>query len=357
MGYPRNYGLKPSPRKRLPVRACAEAARPREVQMSICLRRREFIAGLGGAAAWPLAARAQQPKMPVIGYLSGGNSGSYALPEFHQGLSQAGYVEGRNVAIEYHWAGLQFNQLPALAEDLVRRQVSVIVANGFPATLAAKATTAIPIVFTVGVDPVRVGLIDRLNRPGGNLTGVTSLAQELEGKRLEMLHEAVPAVTSIVALFDPAEPAGGNPVNAINYQLAARALGLQPHILFERNIDLIAARLTELRAGALVFGAGGFTNSLRAQLIALAQSQALPTIGAGRDWALNGALMSYGNAGREAPRILGFYAGRVLKGEKPADLPVQQITRVQLVINMKTAKALGITIPTALLVRADEVIE
>jgi putative ABC transport system substrate-binding protein len=165
--------------------------------MRIGLRRREFIAGLGGAAAgWPLVARAQQPKMPVIGYLSGGNSRSYAPPEFHQGLSQAGYVEGRNVAIEYHWAGLQFNQLPALAGDLVRRQVSLIVANGFPATLAAKATTTtIPIVFNVGVDPVRVGLIDRLNRPGGDLAGVTSLAQELEGKRLEMLHEAVPAGT------------------------------------------------------------------------------------------------------------------------------------------------------------------
>jgi putative ABC transport system substrate-binding protein len=232
------------------------------------------------------------------------------------------------------------------------------VAAGFPATLAAKATTTtIPIVFNVGVDPVRAGLIDRLNRPGGNLTGVTSLAQELEEKRLEMLHEALPAVTSIVALFDPAEPAGGTPVNAINHELAARALGLQPHILFERDINLIAARLTELRAGALVFGAGAFTESLRAQLIALAQSQALPTIGPGREWAVNGSLMSYGNGGREAPRIAGFYAGRVLKGEKPADLPVQQVTRVQLVINMKTAKALGITIPTPLLVRADEVIE
>jgi putative ABC transport system substrate-binding protein len=208
--------------------------------MRLYLRRREFIAGLGSAAAWPFTVSAQQPKMPVIGYLSGGNSGSYAPPEFHQGLSQAGYVEGRNVAIEYHWAGFQFNQLPALAGDLVRRQVSVIVAAGFPATLAAKATTTtIPIVFGVGVDPVRAGLIDRLNRPGGNLTGVTVLAQELEGKKLEMLHEAVPAVTSIVALFDPAGPAGGAPLNAINYQLAARALGLQPQVLFERDIDLM----------------------------------------------------------------------------------------------------------------------
>ena len=323
--------------------------------MSIGLRRREFIAG---AAAWPLVARAQQPKMPVIGYLSGGNSGSYALPEFHQGLSQAGYVEGRNVAIEYHWAGLQFNQLPALAEDLVRRQVSVIVANGFPATLAAKATTTtIPIAFDVGVDPVRVGLIDRLNRPGGNLTGVTVLAQELEGKRVEMLHEAVPAVTSIVALFDPVEPAGGNPANAINHQLAARALGLQPQILFERDIDLIAARLTELRAGALVFGAGAFTNSLRTQLIALAQSHALPTIGPGRAWAVNGSLMSYGADGRDVPRIVGFYAGHVLKGERPADLPVQQATKVELIINLKTARALGITVPLTLRAIADEVIE
>jgi putative tryptophan/tyrosine transport system substrate-binding protein len=188
------------------------------------IRRREFLTLVGGtAAAWPLAAPAQQATVPVIGYLSGQDAGSYAPPEFHQGLSQAGYIEGRNVAIEYHWAGVQFTQLPALAEDLVRRQVSVIVAVGFPASVAAKArTTTIPIVFTVGVDPVRAGLINSLNRPGGNLTGVTSLAQELEAKRLEVLHEAVPAITSVAALFDPAEPAGGTRVNAINHQEAAR---------------------------------------------------------------------------------------------------------------------------------------
>jgi putative ABC transport system substrate-binding protein len=310
------------------------------------MRRREFIAGLGSVAAWPLAARAQQSRMPVIGYLSGQNAGSRAPPEFHQGLSQAGYVEDRNVVIEYHWEGAQFD----------RRQVSVIVAINLPATLAAKATTTtIPIVFQVGVNPVGAGLIDSLNRPGSNLTGVTTLGQELEGKKLELLHEAFPAVTSIVALLDPAGP--GAPGNANNLQVAARALGLQLHLLFERDLDLIATRLRELRAGALVIAAGGFIANLRPQLLALAHSQALPTIGPSRAFAVDGGLMGYGNDGREASHTVGVYAGRILKGEKPADLPVQQVTQVKLTLNLKTAKALGFTFPTGLLVRADEVIE
>jgi putative ABC transport system substrate-binding protein len=329
------------------------------------MKRREFITLLGGAAAtssvsWPLAARAQQrPAMPVVGFLSGVTSGSYAPPEFRQGLSQAGYVEGQNVALEYHWADFQYDRLPALAADLVRRQVSVIVTTGISAALAAKtATSTIPIVFQVGVNPVQMGLVASLNRPGGNLTGVTSLASELMAKQLELLHQVVPTVTVMAALANPAQPNAVNSSN--NLQAATRILGLQLHLLnasSERDIDAVFTTLQELRAGGLVIATDGFLNSRTAQLAALALRQAVPTISPNRSFAAAGGLMSYGANGVESQRTAGIYTGRILKGEKPADLPVQQATKVELIINMKTAKSLDLTFPITLLGRADEVIE
>jgi putative tryptophan/tyrosine transport system substrate-binding protein len=323
------------------------------------IRRREFIAGLGSAVAWPLIARAQQSgKLLTIGVLSGAPAGSYAPPEFRQGLSQAGFEEGRNVALEYHWVDGRYDLLPALAADFVHRQVAVIVTGGIAATLAAKGATAtIPIVFSVGIDPVELGLVASLNRPGGNVTGVTQLARELMPKRLELLRDAVPA-TVIAALINPTEQNAGNP--ARDLPAAARNLGVQLHVLkasAERDFDAVFATLVQLSAGGLVIAPDAVLNSRSAKLAALALRYELPAISSDRRFAAAGGLMTYGNDVGESGRLAGVYAGRILKGEKPADLPVQQATRVELVINLKTAKTLGITIPPNLLAIADEVIE
>ena len=324
------------------------------------MRRRRFITLLGGAAAWPFAARGQQAGLPVIGILSGGPPGAYAPPEFRLGLSGAGFEEGRNVALEYHWVDGRYDLLPALAADFVRRRVAVIVTSGISATLAAKgATSTIPIVFQVGIDPVELGLVASLNRPGGNVTGVTSLNRELLAKRLELVREVVPA-TVVAALVNPMieQNAGSNP--ARDLPAAARILGLQLHVLnasAERDFDAVFATLVQLRAGGLVITADAFLNSRSAQLAALALRHGLPAVSSYREFAAAGGLMSYGNGAGESLRLTGVYAGRILKGEKPADLPVQQATRVELIINLKTAKALGLTVPPSLLASADEVIE
>jgi putative tryptophan/tyrosine transport system substrate-binding protein len=321
------------------------------------MRRRTFIAGLGSATAWPVTTRAQ-PRVPVIGFLSGGPAGSYAPPEFRQGLSQAGFEEGRNVALEYHWVDGRYDELPALAADFVRRQVAMIVTGGIAATLAAKgATSTIPVVFQVGIDPVELGLVASLNRPGGNVTGVTQLARELMPKRLELLREAVPA-TVIAALINPTEQHAGNP--ARDLPAAARNLGVQLHVLnasTERDFDSVFATLVQIRAGGLVIAADAVLNSRSAKLAALALHYELPAISPDRRFASAGGLMSYGNDAGESVRLAGVYAGRILKGERPADLPVQQAARVELIINLKTAKALGLSIPPNLLALADEVIE
>ena len=326
------------------------------------MKRREFITILGGAvAAWPLAARAQQPAIPVIGFLNGASYdlSAYLVRAFHQGLSETGYVEGRNVAIEYRSADGQYDRLPALAADLVRRKVSVIAATGTPTGLPAKAaTTTIPIVFVTGSDPVEQGLVASLNRPGGNLTGATTLAVELGQKRLELLHEVVPTATLIGVLVNPTGPN----LKAVlrDLQAAARTLGLPIHVLHastERDFDTVFATLVQLRAGALVIGTDTFFNSQSGKLAALTVRHAVPAIYQYREFAAAGGLMSYAGSITDAYRLAGVYTGRILKGKKPSDLPVQQSTKVELFINLKTAKALGITIPQSVLVRADEVIQ
>ena len=327
------------------------------------MKRREFISLLGGAAAaWPHASHAQQqPRMPVIGYLGAASARGYVaqLAAFRQGLQDAGYVEGRNVAIEYRWADDRYDRLPALAAELVGRQVTVIVASGAAAAPAAKAaTTTIPIVFATGADPVAVGLVASLARPGGNLTGVTTLNTELGPKRLELLHETVPAATIVAALVNPSYPAAET--QSKDLQAAARTLGLQLHVLHasnERDFDAVFATLVQLRAGGLVIGADTFFNSQSEQFATLALRHAVPAIYQYREFAAAGGLMSYGGSITASYRTVGLYVGRILKGEKPADLPVQQIAKVELIINLKTAKALGLTFPITLLGRADEVIE
>jgi putative tryptophan/tyrosine transport system substrate-binding protein len=326
------------------------------------MRRRDFIAGLGGAAAWPLAAWAQQPALPVVGYLnSGSGENARFLAAFRQGLKEAGYVERENVSIEYRFAQNQYDRLSALAADLVRRQVAVIAATGGPPpALAAKAATAtIPIVFNMGVDPVALGLVASLNRPGGNLTGVSSLNVELGQKRLELLHELVPTATTVALLLNPTNASVAERLSR-DLQAAARTLGLQLHVLHastEPDFDAAFATSVQLRAGALVIGTDGFLITRTAQLASLALRYAMPTMFQFREFAAAGGLMSYGGRVTDEYHLVGSYAGRILKGEKPGDLPVQQSTRIELIINMKTAKALGLTVPQSILLRADEVIE
>src|SRR3984893_15641687 len=327
------------------------------------MKRREFITLLGGAAAtWPLASRAQQRAMPVIGFLSSTLPKVYTarLPAFAQGLKEEGYVEGQNVAVEYRWAGDHDDRLPVLAAELVHRQVTVIAAGGTPASVAAKAATAtIPIVFETASDPVTLGLVVSLNRPGGNLTGVTNLNVEVAQKRLELLRELLPAATIIAVLVDPSAPALSEQFMR-GMQAAAPALGMQLHVLHantDRDLDTVFAAIGQLRADALVIGPYLFFNSHIEQLVALSLRRAVPAIFRQRKYVAAGGLMSYGADEAERYRLIGIYTGKILKGANPGDLPVQRATKVELTINLKTAKALGITVPLALSGRADEVIE
>jgi ABC-type uncharacterized transport system substrate-binding protein len=330
------------------------------------MRRREFMASASAAAAssifWPLGARAQQAAMPVIGYLGAQSPAAFAsrVAAFRQGLGEAGYAEGRNVAIEFRWAEGRHDRLPALAADLVARQVTVIVApGGAPAALAAKsATTTIPIVFEMGADPIAIGLVASLARPGGNLTGVSSLNVEVTPKRLEILHEAIPAGSAVAVMLNPTSPTAESQLKQL--QEAARTLALQLHVLHasnESDFDKVFAALLQLRPKGLVVASDTFFATHSEQLATLTTRQAVPAIHQSRDFALAGGLMSYGGSFVESHRQAGVYTGRILKGGKPADLPVQQVTKVELLINLKTAKTLGITFPLALSGRADQVIE
>src|SRR5262245_7471195 len=325
------------------------------------MRRREFITLVGGAAvAWPLGVRAQQPTVPVVGFLNGASPDGYApmVAAFRQGLKEAGYVEGQNVAIEYRWAEGRYDRLAALAADLVHRNVSVIAATTTPANLVAKAATAtIPIVFTTGDDPVRQGLVTSLRRPGGNITGVTVLDQVVAGKRLEVAHELVPTATLVAVLV--------NPNNSIRSEMeelqrAAVTLGLQLSVLranTEADIDDAFATLLQQRTGMLVIAGDAFFNSREERLGALALRHLVPAVYQHRAFVAAGGLMSYGGSITDTYRLAGGYTGRILKGDKPADLPVLQSTKVELYINLKTAKELGITVPLPLSGRADELIE
>jgi putative tryptophan/tyrosine transport system substrate-binding protein len=331
--------------------------------MTVTIGRRELLAALSGAAAaWPLAARAQQPAVPVVGWLNSETPSGYApmVAAFRQGLSEAGFVEGRNVTIEYRWAQGHNDRLPALAAELVRRPVAVLAAAGTPSALAAKAaTTTIPIVFSTAADPVGEGLVVSLSRPGGNTTGVTNLGAELVQKEMEMLHQMVPTATVIVALVNPTNPALAEPATK-DVQAAARTLGLQAHVIqasSERDIDTAFATLVRLRAGALLVCPDAFLLSRRDQIAALALRHAKPAIYFQREFAAAGGLMSYGPSVPDGYRQIGIYAGRILKGERPGDLPVQQSTKLDLVINLTTAKALGLDVPFYLQQLADEVIE
>jgi len=331
--------------------------------MTVTIGRRELLVALGGAAAvWPLAPRAQQPTMPVIGYLNSGSpeSDTSRLTGLRQGLNETGYVEGRNLLVEYRWAGNQFNRLPALAVDLVQIRVAVIVSPGLPATLAAKtATTTIPIVFGVGVDPVQVGLIKSLNRPGGNLTGFNQVNGELGAKALALLHELVPKTPTIGFLENPNNPII-HELTTRDVLVAAAAIGLQIQPLkagTDREIDAAFENLVQARTGALLVSNDVFFNSRIEQITALAARYAIPVMYSSAEFVGVGGLISYGASLRGALRQIGLYAGRILKGEKPTDLPVMQPTKFELVINLKTAKTLGLTIPPSVLAIADEVIE
>jgi len=324
--------------------------------------RRELIAALGGAAAWPFAARAQQAAMPVVGWLGSESreAENLRIIPFRQGLEEAGYVEGQNLKIEYRLAEGRYDQLPALAAGLVRRQVSVIALTGQPAALAAKAATAtIPIVFQIADDPVQLGLVASLGRPGGNITGVTSLNVEVLPKQLELLHELVPNATAIALLVNPASSARAES-NAREAQVAARRLGLKLHVLHassEPEFDAAFANAVQLRSEALVIGTDAFFFGRSVQLGTLAARHAIPAISPYREFAASGGLMSYGTNNSNQFRQVGVYTGRILKGEKPTDLPVQQAVKLDLIINLKTAKALGLTVPMIMQMTVDEVIE
>jgi putative ABC transport system substrate-binding protein len=328
------------------------------------MRRREFAILLcAAAAAWPLALRAQQPALPMIGFLNSGSPADYApqLAGFRQGLREAGYTEGQNVAIEFRWAESHYDRLPALAADLIRRQVAVIAATGGGVTVMAvkPLTTTIPIVFTSGGDPVQLGIVNSLNRPGGNITGVSLFTGTLAAKRLEVLHQLVPTATVIAMLVNPDNP--NAELDRETVEEAARTIGLQIVVLRANNaveIERAFASLSQYKAGALFVGSDAFfDNSSRDQLITLAAHHAVAASYDWRDVVVAGGLMSYGSNLAEGYRLAGNYTGRILKGEKPADLPVLQPTKIELAINLKTAKTLGLTVPQSLLVAADEVIE
>jgi putative tryptophan/tyrosine transport system substrate-binding protein len=325
------------------------------------MKRREFITILGSAAVWPLLARAQQPGMPVIGLLLGGSpeADAFRVDAVRQGLKQTGYVEGQNVSIEYRWADNQYDRLPALAADLVRRQVAVLVAIGNAASAAASvAATTLPMVFEIGTDPVEFGLVTSLARPGGNLTGVTFLGGSLAPKQLEALNQTVPGSSVIAMLENPTNPSAAAVRSDV--QSAAASFGRKLIIataVVETDIEPAFASLAQQRIGALLVRSDVLFNGRPKQLVALAERYALPAIYPLREFATAGGLMSYGASLRDALRQTGIYTGRILKGEKPGDLPVQQSAKVELIVNLKTAKALGLTLPLPLLARADEVIE
>jgi putative ABC transport system substrate-binding protein len=327
------------------------------------VKRRAFITLLGGAAAaWPLVAKAQQRSMPVIGFLHSATPNSYApmTTAFRKSLNRAGYVEGQNVAIEYRWAESHLDRLPELAADLVRRQVSVIfTGGGSDPSLAAKAATSkIPIVFANGTDPVEAGLVASLNRPGGNITGITFLNNTLGPKEVEAMHELVPKAAIIAVLLNPKLATAASQLKDV--EMAARTLGVQVQVLYastEPDFDMVFASLLQLRVGGLAIGADAFFFSRRDQLVELATHYSVPTVYPWREAVTAGGLVSYGASVTDAYRLAGVYTGRILKGDKPAELPVQQSTTTELAINLKAAKALGIEVPTSLLLRADEVIE
>jgi len=328
------------------------------------VKRREFIMLLGGAATtWPLAAGAQQPAMPLVGFLGSASPEVYAdrIRAFRQGLKEAGYVEGQNVNIEYRWAEADTGRVPELAARFVEEQVAVLVtAGGTSAALAAKAATAtVPIVFAIGADPVQIGLVASLNRPGGNVTGATSINVELGPKRLELMRELLPSVSSMALLVNPTTPALAEPSTRIT-QAAAHALGLELHVLQargEHDFDPTFAKIAELRAQALIIAPDQLFTAHSKRLAELTLQHALPAIYEFRQFVAAGGLISYGSSETEYYRLVGNYVGRILKGDKPADLPVQQATKVELLINLKTANTLGITVPLPLSGRADELIE
>jgi len=325
------------------------------------VKRREFITLLGGGAAWPLAARAQQVPMPVIGFLNSGAPAEWAplVVTFKDGLNELGFVEGRNVAVEYRWAQGENERLPGLAADLVRRQVAIIAAFGPPAALAAKAATAtIPIVFSVGTDPIDLGLVTNFRRPTGNVTGLNVFAEVLTPKRQELLRELVPTAPLVAMLVNPT--AAQTRPELLDVQFAADKIGQQVRIFnvnSDREIDAAFATIVDQRIGGLLVQTDQFFDLRRDQLVLLTTRHAIPTVFGWREFVKAGGLMSYGTSLRAAYRQLAIYTGRILKGEKPADLPVQQATMFETVVNLKAAKALGVTIPTAILLRADEVIE
>jgi putative ABC transport system substrate-binding protein len=330
--------------------------------MAINIARRKFITAVGGTAfAWPLAARAQQPAVPVIGFLHGGSPDAFArqVAVFKSGLGEAGYVEGRSVVIEYRWAEGHLDRLPAMADDLVRRHVAVIVTTALPAALAARAATAtIPIVFQIGGDPVTLGLVDSLNRPGANITGVTQLSNVLAPKQFEILHDVVPNVSTIGTFINKKNPNAAYDESAV--QAAAQSIGLQLRVFDvtnEPDLDATFATIVQEKVGALLVGMAATVGLAHDQIIASAQRLAIPAIYPLREDVVAGGLMSYGADFAASYRQVAFDTGKILKGAKPAELPVQQATKVEFVINLRTAKALGLTIPLALLGRADEVIE